>query len=323
MLLLLAFVAPPPLRLPAAQLPHAIAARHCALSSLRMTESVDNSELENEDIPSSDTPVAIEAIVRDEMASLSLLSEEEQDEALPMLLQRVEERATSESGYQFGDVTRAAVEATRGEVQRQLDAEWNMNDLSLLLKIGVFLGATATAPVAGLAAIPAAALLATYGTVLKAELGVRAIQEVGTRLAERAAQGVGDGVRSYTGKDSYRFGDLTEETVHRVTGNDDYKFGGTSTGVEVALRSLSLLACVTRSHCSSLPLRADLTKGTLNKAGAALTGDSDYRFGSLTEGAVKRVTGNEDYKFGDFSKGLFKRMTGGGDDDEKKNKKRK
>ena len=83
-----------------------------------------------------------------------------------------------------------------------------------------------------------------------------------------------------------------------------------------------LLACVTRSHCSSRSLRADLTKGTLNKAGAALTGDSDYRFGSLTERAVKRVTGNEDYKFGDFSKGLFKRMTGGGDD-EKKKKRRK
>ena len=238
----------------------------------------------------SDDVVGLDDIVRDEMAALARLTPEEQDVALPSLLQRVEERATlangkagDDGGYRFGDLTKAAVEATRGEVQRQLDAEWNMNDLSLLLKVGVFLGASATAPVAGLAALPAAALLVTYGTVLKAELGVRAIQEVGARLAERAAQGVADGVRSYTGKDSYQFGDLTEEMVHRVTGQDDYRFG-------------------------------DLTRGALDKAGAALTGQDDYRFGSITEGAVKRVTGDDSYRFGDLSRGLWSKLTGGAED---------
>ena len=55
-----------------------------------------------------------------------------------------------------------------------MDTDWNMDDISLLLKVGLFLGAGAAAPAAGLAAMPAALVLATYGTVLKAELGVRA-----------------------------------------------------------------------------------------------------------------------------------------------------
>ena len=127
------------------------------------------------------------------------------------------------------------------------------------------------------------ALLLQARSAFKAELGVRAIQEVGARLAERAAQGVADGVRSYTGKDSYQFGDLTEEMVHRVTGQDDYRFG-------------------------------DLTRGALDKAGAALTGQDDYRFGSITEGAVKRVTGDDSYRFGDLSRGLWSKLTGGAED---------
>ena len=227
--------------------------------------------------------IDIESIVREELSELAMLTPEEQDAQLPTLLQRMEVRAAEqEQGYRFGDLSKSVVEATRGEVQRQLDAEWNMNDLSLLLKVGLFLGASATAPVAGLAALPAAALLATYGTVLKAELGVRAIQEVGVRMTERAAQGVADSVRSYTGKASYQFGDLTEATVHKVTGKGEYRFG-------------------------------DATKGALNRAGKALTGREDYEFGSLTEGAVKAVTGKDTYKFGDLTKGFFNKMTGGGD----------
>ena len=73
--------------------------------------------------------------------------------------------------------------------------------------------------------MPVAAVLATYGAVLKLELGGRAVQEVGTRVAERAAQGVADSVREYTGKEEYHVGDLTTETVRRVTGNSEYEFG--------------------------------------------------------------------------------------------------
>lgn len=224
----------------------------------------------------------IDVIVKEELASLSAATPDEQDEALASLLQRVERRAVDEialgsndedvaaeaSGYQFGDITKSVVEATRGEVQRQMDADWNMNDISLLLKVGVFLGAGAAAPISGLAAMPAAALLATYGTVLKAELGVRAVQEVGVRLQERAVQGIADGVRSYTGKESYSFGDVTEATVHKVTGNEE------------------------------------------------------YRFGDLTRGALKSVTGKEEYKFGDLSRALFRKLGKGEEGEEEKRRKR-
>lgn len=220
----------------------------------------------------------IDVIVQEELASLALLEPAEQEAQLPTLLQRVEARASSaadDSGYHFGDITRSAVEATRGEVQRQLDADWSMNDLSLLLKVGIFLGAGAAAPVAGLAALPAAALLATYGTVLKAELGVRAVQEVGTRVAERAAQGIADGVKDYTGKDQYAFGDLTEATARKL-GHEDYKFG-------------------------------DLTKGAAEGAVKAVTGKQDYKFGQFTEGVVKAATGKDEYRFGDLTRSLLKK----------------
>ena len=109
-------------------------------------------------------------------------------------------------------------------------------------------------------------LLATYGTVLKAELGVRAVQEVGVRLTERAAQGIADGVRSYTGKEDYKFGDLTEETVHRLTGKDDYKFG-------------------------------DLTKGALK----SVTGKEQYQFGDLSKSLFRKLTGGNGDSKGDKS----------------------
>ena len=209
---------------------------------------------------------AIEALVRDELAALAELEGEAQEAALPGLLQRVQERAAAErvpfeDGYQFGDVSATIVEATRGEVTRQLDADWDMRDVSLLLRVGLFLGAGAAAPVAGLAAMPVAALLATYGAALKLELGGRAVQEVTVRVGERAAQGIADGVKSYTGKEEYKFGDLTEETVHRITGKDDYKFG-------------------------------DLSRGALK----SVTGKDGYEFGDITKGLFKKLRGDEKEK---------------------------
>ena len=93
--------------------------------------------------------------------------------------------------------------------------------------------------------------------MLKAELGVRAVQEVGVRLAERAAQGLADGVREYTVKDEYAFGDLTEATVRKVTGDADYKFG-------------------------------DFTKGAVKK----VTGKDEYRFGDLSKSLWKKLRGD-------------------------------
>ena len=271
---------------------HAIAPpRNALLSARRPTsvamalsdESADAEEV-NADAVLDASGVDISAIAREEMASIATLDEAAQEEALPELVRKIEGRARSE-GYQLGDAARAAVEATRGEVQRQLDAEWSMSDLALLLKIGLFLGAGAAAPVAGLAALPAAAVLGTYGAVLKAELGVRAMQEVVVRLAERASRGIADGVKDFTGKDEYHFGDLTETTVRRM-GYKDYEFG-------------------------------DFSRGAVEGVVKSATGKNDYKFGQFTEGAVHAVTGNTEYKFGDFTKSLLK----GRQEKNKKNKK--
>ena len=210
---------------------------------------------------------AIEALVRDELAALAELEGEAQEAALPGLLQRVQERAAAErvpfeGGYEFGDVSKTVLEATRGEVTRQLDADWDMRDVSLLLRVGLFLGAGAAAPVAGLAAMPVAALLATYGAALKLELGGRAVQEVTVRVGERAAQGIADGVKSYTGKEEYTFGDLTTATVRKATGNEDYEFG-------------------------------DLTKGALKKM-AGKGEEEEYKFGDITKRLWRRATGKDE-----------------------------
>ena len=122
----------------------------------------------------------IDAIVKQELVELAKLSPEEQEERLPLLLARCRERAADELGsapeagnivargdaasaeearvvdttpfdgdddrrrdgsYRFGDISRAVAEATRGEVRRQMDAEWSADDVSLLLKVALFLGA--------------------------------------------------------------------------------------------------------------------------------------------------------------------------------------
>ena len=237
-----------------------LAAKECgALSDALYSQALD----EVEQRANAAIDVVVESIVKEELAALASASPEDQEAQLPTLLARVEKRAVDEqqSGFQVGEISKNVVEATRGEVQRQMDAEWSANDLSLLLKVGLFLGAGAAAPAAGLAAMPAAVVLATYGTVLKAELGVRAVQEVGVRLSERAAQGIADGVKSYTGKEEYKFGDLTEETVHRITGKDDYKFG-------------------------------DLSRGALK----SVTGKDGYEFGDITKGLFKKLRGDEKEK---------------------------
>ena len=215
----------------------------------------------------------LSGIVREELSNLAALPQAEQEEGLTTLLSRVEERAitevstddgavlgsTDEKGYTFGDVTKAVVESVRGEVQRQMDSDWNMDDLGLLLKVCVFLGVGATVPAAGLMAMPATLVLATYGTVLKAEVGVRAVQEVAVRIAERARDGIADGVSSYTRKEDYKFGDLTEETVRRMTGNDDYKFG-------------------------------DVTRGALK----SVTGKDTYKFGDITKSLMEKFRSGKD-----------------------------
>ena len=257
----------------------------------------------------------IDSIVKQELVELAKLSPEEQEERLPTLLARCRARAADElarapgdivsnsdvasveearvvettpfdddgqrdGAYRFGDISRAVAEATRGEVRRQMDADWSADDVSLLLKVALFLGAGAAAPAAGLAAMPAAAVIATYGVALKAELGARAVSEVGVRLAELAARGISDGVKQYTGKEEYAFGDISVATVKKLSGNEDYEFG-------------------------------DLTKSAVK----SVTGKDDYEFGDITKSAVKSVTGKDKYEFGDITKSIFKRFRGDSKDE--------
>ena len=90
------------------------------------------------------------------------------------------------------------------------------------------------------------------------ELGVRAVKEVGVRMTERAAQGIADGVKSYTGKDEYRLGDVTEATVQKLTGNEDYRLG-------------------------------DYTKGAIK----SLTGEEKYKFGDISKALFRKMRGEE------------------------------
>ena len=65
---------------------------------------------------------ALDVIVKEELAVLAGQTPEEQETQLPTLLARVEARAADASkakGYRFGDISRAVVESTRGEVRRR------------------------------------------------------------------------------------------------------------------------------------------------------------------------------------------------------------
>ena len=69
---------------------------------------------------------ALDVIVQEEIAALVGQTPEEQEAQLPTLLARVEARAADASeaeGYRFGDISRAVVESTRGEVRRQMDTD--------------------------------------------------------------------------------------------------------------------------------------------------------------------------------------------------------
>ena len=106
----------------------AAAQQRCALVAM-----VGDSPGQDDDPGNSELNIDVGAIVREEMASLTLLDPEEQEAQLATFLQRVEDRAVKEvesgspvgeasddDGYQFGDITKTVLEATRGEVQRQV-----------------------------------------------------------------------------------------------------------------------------------------------------------------------------------------------------------
>ena len=88
-----------------------------------------------------------------------------------------------------------------------LEREWSLDDLGLILRLTLTLGAELT-PAASL--LPVRMLLTTYSAALGAELGERLLQEVAAKLQQQLQRGLADGVASYTGKTQYEFGDLTK-----------------------------------------------------------------------------------------------------------------
>ena len=113
------------------------------------------------------------------------------------------------------------VQLSRRELVRILeDGRWNMEDLSLLLRITLLLGAQLT-PAASI--LPVRALLDVYGASLADELGSKVLDELGDVLKERMRRGISDSVRGFTGKDEYEFGDLSRAAISKATGSKEMK----------------------------------------------------------------------------------------------------
>ena len=105
--------------------------------------------------------------------------------------------------------------AIKKEVERFISVgEWNMQDLSLLLRNVLLLGGSLT-PAASL--LPVRMLVSIYGSSLASELGERLVQEIASSLQQRLSQGLSDSVRAG--------GQLSKQAVSQITGKEDYEFG--------------------------------------------------------------------------------------------------
>eukprot|EP00931_Biecheleriopsis_adriatica_P002100 TRINITY_DN10274_c0_g1_i1.p1 TRINITY_DN10274_c0_g1~~TRINITY_DN10274_c0_g1_i1.p1 ORF type:complete len:270 (-),score=40.32 TRINITY_DN10274_c0_g1_i1:209-1018(-) len=97
------------------------------------------------------------------------------------------------------------------------------------------------------------------------------------------------GITDFTGKDEYKFGDLTKAAfskftesansgIANYTGKDTYEFG-------------------------------DLTKATLSK----YTGNASYQFGDITKATVSKITGKQEYEFGDITRTAIGKISSAAD----------
>lgn len=174
---------------------------------------------------------ALSLIVREELSDVVGAKATVSEPPLEQLLQRIQQRAATEGGLGGlrGDVRAmgregekeaadAAAElegAIKKEVERFISVgEWNMQDLSLLLRIVLLLGGSLT-PAASL--LPVRMLVSIYGSSLASELGERLVQEIASRLQQRLSQGISDSVRAG--------GQLSKQAVSQITGKEDYEFG--------------------------------------------------------------------------------------------------
>jgi len=148
------------------------------------------------------------------------------------LVERIKARAiadtrtlTGKDQYEVGDISRAVASSLRRELSARLSSgEWDLEDLSLLLRTVLLLGAKVS-PAARL--LPVQALIQAYSAQLASELGERTVAEVVNRLQSKLYEGASSAVGSYTGKEKYELGDITKKAVADLTGKDvgQYQFG--------------------------------------------------------------------------------------------------
>lgn len=102
-----------------------------------------------------------------------------------------------------------------------------------------------------------------------------------TALLGDTLEAASKGITDFTGKDEYRFGDLTKTALSKFadkartgianyTGKDEYQFG-------------------------------DITKATVQK----YIGKDEYQFGDITKATMTKITGEEDFQLGDITKTAF------------------
>ncbi|CAB9510947.1 expressed unknown protein [Seminavis robusta] len=130
---------------------------------------------------------------------------------------------TGKSDYQFGDIAKEVV-------RRASTADYNLQDIILLLRVMLTLGASVT-PLAKL--LPITVLLEMLNTTIEARLGGKLLEVLAQALDERfmaafSAEELGDlakrslsaAIIAFTGKASYQKGDI-EETVSKMNNNNN------------------------------------------------------------------------------------------------------
>lgn len=120
------------------------------------------------------------------------------------------------------------------------------------------------------------------GLVVRVELMAAQTPAEATALLADAMEATKRGITDFTGKDEYKFGDVTKAAFSRVrdgiadfTGKEEYEFG-------------------------------DVTKAVVSN----FTGKQEYEFGDIAKAAAKKVTGKDEYRFGDITKSLASKLSG-------------
>jgi hypothetical protein len=205
---------------------------------------------------------------------------------------------TGKSDYQFGDIAKEVI-------RRASSVDYNLQDILLLLKILLTLGATVT-PLAKI--LPITVLLEMLNTSLEARLGATLLEALAKALDARfvaafsaeelgdlAKRSLGAAIVAFTGKSSYQQGDM-EEAVAKimVANNDDEQSQNQETDLTTTTTSSSIpTGKVDSSHDQVLqPLCSPPTTKTFNLQIGPEFADWDQAFrASHPEWAVNVIVG--------------------------------